>query len=154
MKRLHVHIRVNDLARSVAFYENLFGAPPSLRHADYAKWSLEDPRVNFAISHRDGPAGLDHLGIQVDDAGALAEISDRLAASGAPTVAEADTACCYARSDKTWAKDPQGISWETFVTHAQLPAGTGDGEMASCCGDSPCGGSPKAAPRQRVACCV
>jgi catechol 2,3-dioxygenase-like lactoylglutathione lyase family enzyme len=151
MKRLHVHVHVEDLAASVRFYASLFGVPPSLLHVDYAKWNLEDPRVNFAISQRGGEAGLDHLGIQVDDAGALAVIAERLTAAGAAPVEQADTTCCYARSDKAWVNDPQGIAWETFVTHEEI-APTANDKPASCCGETSCG-VPSETPAS-AACCA
>ena len=119
MKRLHVHVAVEDLARSVGFYSTLFGANPTVRKDDYAKWMLDDPRVNFAISSRGRPAGLDHLGIQAHATGELSAISDRLKTAGAETIDEAATTCCYARSDKTWTTDPSGIRWETFHTFGE-----------------------------------
>lgn len=120
MKRLHVHVAVEDLARSRAFYSTIFGAEPSVVEADYAKWMLEDPRVNFAISQRGSATGIDHLGIQVETADELAGIAARLKAADQSTFAEKDTACCYARSDKEWALDPSGIRWESFLTHGQI----------------------------------
>lgn len=142
MKRLHVHISVADLARSIDFYATLFGSPPNVLKADYAKWSLEDPRVNFAISQRGRAAGLDHLGIQVDGAEELQEVAQRLAASGAGLVKQTDAACCYARADKAWVSDPQGIAWETFHTHGELTVyGTDslDQGAEACCVEEPCG---------------
>jgi len=153
MKRLHVHIHVEDLAASIRFYASLFGGPPSQLHDDYAKWSLEDPLVNFAISRRGFAGGLDHLGIEVEDDGALGEVTARLAAAGNRVVTQKDTACCYARSDKAWVKDPQGIAWETFFTRAPIPAGSGQGEAASCCGDSTCAATPGSASQQEAVCC-
>jgi len=151
MKRLHVHVHVEDLTASIRFYASLFGTPPSLLHDDYAKWSLEDPRVNFAISQRGGEAGIDHLGIQVDDISALTAIAERLAATGTAPVEQTDTTCCYARSDKAWVNDPQGIAWETFVTHEEIAA-TADNKPASCCGQTSCGvPSDEHGP---VACCA
>ena len=116
MKRLHVHVAVDDLDQSVGFYSTLFGAGPDVAEADYAKWLLDDPRVNFAISSRGDGAGVDHLGIQVSSDGELAEITGRLAAAEQTFFQQADASCCYARGDKTWARDPQGVSWETFHT--------------------------------------
>lgn len=152
MKRLHVHVHVEDLTASIRFYASLFSAPPSLLRDDYAKWALDDPRVNFAISQRGGEAGLDHLGIQVDDEAALTEISARMVASGSTPVTEKDTACCYARSDKAWVTDPQGIAWEMFLTHGEVAAGSGPGKAASCCGDTSCGAPAKSA--DTAACCA
>ena len=116
MKRLHVHVAVGDLQESVGFYSTMFGAPPSVLKDDYAKWMLDDPRVNFAISSRGRAPGLDHLGIQAEVGAELTEISGRLKAAGAETIDEAATTCCYAQSDKTWVQDPAGIRWETFHT--------------------------------------
>jgi catechol 2,3-dioxygenase-like lactoylglutathione lyase family enzyme len=120
MKRLHVHVAVEDLAQSRAFYSTLFGVEPTVLEADYAKWMLDDPKVNFAISKRGRTGGIDHLGIQVESADELAEITGRLKAAE-QRVATADQApCCYAISDKTWAADPQGVRWESFLTHGQI----------------------------------
>ena len=117
MKRLHVHIHVDDVEESTRFYTTLFGVPPAVREHDYAKWMLEDPRVNLAISTKCGAKGVDHLGIQVESREALGEIADRLTAAERAIVEQTDAACCYARSDKAWAADPQGVAWETFFTH-------------------------------------
>ncbi len=141
MKRLHVHVAVDDLGQSIGFYSALFGAEPTIRHDDYAKWMLDDPRVNFAISKRGQAAGLDHLGIQVESADELADITNRLAAAEQAIMQEENTTCCYARSDKTWAADPQGIRWESFQTHGQVTTyGRGPDELevpakaaAACC---------------------
>ena len=116
MKRLHVHVSVRDLGASVRFYSRLFAAEPTVLKPDYAKWMLEDPRVNFAISERDGRPGVQHLGIQVEDRGELAEVYERLRRAQRPVVEEGETTCCYARSEKSWTDDPQGIQWETFLT--------------------------------------
>jgi len=116
MKRLHVHVSVKDLAVSMRFYSQLFGADPIVRKPDYAKWMLEDPRVNFAISQRDGKSGVQHLGIQVEDRVELAEVSERLRGAGQPVIDEGKTTCCYAHSEKSWIDDPQGVQWETFLT--------------------------------------
>lgn len=120
MKRLHVHVAVEDLEKSRAFYSTLFGAEPAVVEADYAKWMLDDPRVNFAISARGRAGGIDHLGIQVETADELAGIAARLKAAEQATVTETNAACCYARSDKEWAVDPSGIRWESFLTHGQI----------------------------------
>jgi catechol 2,3-dioxygenase-like lactoylglutathione lyase family enzyme len=116
MKRMHVNLAVEDLEASVAFYSMLFGAAPSVRHVDYAKWLLDDPRVNFAIAARGRAPGLDHLGIQVESGEELAEVTGRLKAAGQFVLDQKDAACCYARSDKGWVHDPQGVVWETFHT--------------------------------------
>ena len=119
MKRFHVHVSVEDLAQSVRFYSTLFSVEPTVLKDDYAKWMLEDPRVNFAISTGSGEAGISHLGIQAEDEGELAEIYERLSLAERPIVEENDTTCCYARSDKQWTADPQGVPWETFFTHGE-----------------------------------
>ena len=120
MKRLHLHVTVEDLSQSVRFYETLFGAPPSVLKPDYAKWMLEDPRVNLAITQRGGPVGVDHVGVQADTAEELAEISERLKAAGEATVDQVGASCCYAKSDKTWVSDPSGVRWETFFTFGEV----------------------------------
>jgi catechol 2,3-dioxygenase-like lactoylglutathione lyase family enzyme len=114
MKRFHVHVNVERLDDSIRFYTSLFGTAPSVRKPDYAKWMLDDPRVNFAISQRGRPAGIDHLGMQAEDTEELAELGERLRSADAVVLAEEGTTCCYARSDKFWAEDPQGVRWETF----------------------------------------
>lgn len=119
MKRLHVHVAVDDLDRSVAFYANLFAAAPTVLKPDYAKWMLDYPTVNFAISARGGKAGVEHLGIQVEDASELAEVYARLDKADAPVVEEGATTCCYAKSEKSWITDPQGVVWETFLTQGE-----------------------------------
>jgi catechol 2,3-dioxygenase-like lactoylglutathione lyase family enzyme len=116
MKRLHVHVAVEDLAKSISFYSTLFGAEPKVVKGDYAKWMLDDPRVNFAISDRSRVPGVDHLGIQVDSSGELAELAARLKAAGEVTRDQKATTCCYAKSDKAWVNDPTGVRWETFHT--------------------------------------
>jgi catechol 2,3-dioxygenase-like lactoylglutathione lyase family enzyme len=116
MKRLHVHVSVDNLAQSVRFYSTLFAAEPAVTKADYAKWMLDDPRVNFAISTRSGGSGLDHLGIQVETQGELQEVYGRLRQADRPVLEEGATTCCYAQSEKSWIADPQGVSWETFLT--------------------------------------
>jgi catechol 2,3-dioxygenase-like lactoylglutathione lyase family enzyme len=119
MKRLHVHVTVEDLAQSVRFYSTLFAAEPSVLKPDYAKWMLDDPRVNFAISARGAKPGIEHLGIQAEDGAELAEIYGRLARAGRSVLDEGVTTCCYARSEKQWISDPQGVAWETFLTHGE-----------------------------------
>jgi len=116
MNRFHVHLNVADLATSIRFYTALFGAEPTVRKDDYAKWMIEDPRVNFAISSTGRAAGVDHLGIQAESAEALASLGHRLDAAGGAIVPEEAAVCCYARSDKLWTEDPQGTRWETFHT--------------------------------------
>lgn len=119
MKRLHVHVAVEDLPRSISFYSTLFGADPTVLKDDYAKWMLDDPRVNFAISNRMSVSGLDHLGIQTESGEELAELAGRLKAAGEVTRDQEAATCCYAKSDKSWVTDPQGVRWETFFTHGE-----------------------------------
>jgi|SRR5580658_507934 hypothetical protein len=119
MMRLHVHVAVEDIATSVRFYTALFAAEPTTLKPDYAKWMLDDPRVNFAISNRGAAAGVDHLGIQAEDGEELALLYDRLVRAEGPTIFETATTCCYAKSDKQWIADPQGVSWENFITHGE-----------------------------------
>src|SRR5271169_2030524 len=120
MKRLHVHVSVDDLAQSTRFYSTLFAAAPTVVKDDYVKWMLDDPRVNFAISTRPGrTAGISHLGIQAEDEAELAEVYDRLARAERPIVEAKATTCCYAQSDKQWIADPQGVPWETFLTYGE-----------------------------------
>jgi len=116
MKRLHVHVSVKDLDTSIRFYSQLFATEPAVRKADYAKWMLEDPRVNFAISARDGKPGVQHLGIQVENRSELEEVYARLQRAEGPSIEEGPTTCCYAHSEKSWIDDPQGVQWETFLT--------------------------------------
>jgi predicted enzyme related to lactoylglutathione lyase len=122
MKRLHLHMSVEDIATSVAFYSTLFAAEPAVIKSDYAKWMLQDPRVNFAISTHRGRAGLDHLGIQVETPDELADVYDRLQKAGGPVLEEGATTCCYAHSEKSWIADPQGVFWETFLTASESTA--------------------------------
>lgn len=142
MKRFHVHVNVDSIDASIRFYSTLFGIAPTVVEADYAKWMLEDPRVNFAISQRDRAVGVDHLGLQAEDAAELEAIGRRLHAADAVTLAEKATTCCYARSDKFWAEDPQGVRWESFhslgtattYTTAAPQATPPARASASCCG--------------------
>lgn len=121
MKRLHVHISVDNLADSIKFYSAMFANEPTVVKPDYAKWMLEDPRVNFAISQRGVDAGLNHLGIQVESGEELAEMQGRLTALQSPVLAQENASCCYAKSDKYWVNDPSGIAWETFHTLDSIP---------------------------------
>ena len=125
MKRLHIHIGVENLDESIRFYSTLFGAAPIKTKSDYAKWLLDDPRVNFAISTRARTKGIDHLGIQVDDEAELAEVRERLKGGDMAVADEGETVCCYARSEKSWIQDPSGIAWEAYRTmeDAQLFSG-------------------------------
>ncbi|HQR60439.1 MAG TPA: ArsI/CadI family heavy metal resistance metalloenzyme [Methylophilaceae bacterium] len=136
MKRMHIHVSVDNLQASTAFYSQLFGAVPSVLKPDYAKWMLDDPRVNFAISQRGATAGLDHLGIQVESDDELADIKKRLDAAGMVTLSEADTVCCYAKSDKHWVVDPSGIAWEAYHTLDSAPTFHDlpeSGDQPACC---------------------
>src|SRR5438045_3729439 len=116
MKRFHVHVAVHDLEQSIRFYTTLFGTKPAVVKDDYAKWMLDDPRINFAISTRGREPGLDHLGIQVESADELHEVYARLREAGGAILEQGQTTCCYAKSEKSWIADPAGISWETFHT--------------------------------------
>ncbi|RAO75696.1 ArsI/CadI family heavy metal resistance metalloenzyme [Dyella jiangningensis] len=136
MKRFHVHVNVDRLDASIRFYTTLFGTGPSVVKDDYAKWMLDDPRVNFAISQRDRQAGIDHLGLQADDTEELNAIGDRLLQADAVALAEKATTCCYARSDKFWAEDPQGVRWETFHTFGDATSYTAPSAADGCCGPS------------------
>jgi catechol 2,3-dioxygenase-like lactoylglutathione lyase family enzyme len=139
MKRFHVHTHVQDLPASIAFYSKLFGAAPTRVEADYAKWMLDDPRVNFAISTRGDKAGIDHLGFQTDTEEELAELKARAQAADMALFDEGRTTCCYARSDKHWITDPQGIAWEHFHTLGDIPVfnekktPAAEGEAPACC---------------------
>ena len=121
MKRFHVHVHVDDLAKNIAFYSAMFDQQPARTEADYAKWMLQDPPVNFAISTRGGAAGVDHLGIQVESEAELAELRARAAKADLSVQAEGEVSCCYARSDKYWVTDPQGVAWEQFHTLESIP---------------------------------
>jgi hypothetical protein len=116
MKRIHIHVSVQNVDQSIPFYSTLFATEPSVVKPDYAKWMLEDPRVNFAISARGKSHGLDHLGIQVESSNELEEIYGRLKAADRPFLKEGETTCCYAQSTKSWVGDPAGIAWEAFLT--------------------------------------
>lgn len=120
MKRFHVHVGVSDLDRSIAFYSGLFGAEPTVTKSDYAKWMLEDPRINFAISQKCGAEkGIEHLGLQVEDEAELAEVYGRLEHAGGPVLEEGATTCCYAKSEKSWISDPDNVVWEAFLTNGE-----------------------------------
>ena len=150
MKRLHVHVSVDDLDKALAFYGTLFGCTPSVRKPDYAKWMLDDPRVNFAISCRGARAGIDHLGIQADDDAEMRDVHDRLVEAGASLVEEGETTCCYARSEKSWAIDPAGTRWEVFHTigdsavYGQDSPHLDGGGTSACCTGSQDGPAPSA----------
>ena len=133
MKRFHVHVAVPDLTESIGFYTTLFGAEPAVRKHDYAKWMLDDPRVNFAISQRGGSAGVNHLGIQVDSDGELESVHEKLIAAGRGITAEKGANCCYAVSDKYWVADAAGVAWETFHSLGSIPV-YGSETVATACG--------------------
>lgn len=136
MKRFHVHLHVNDMAKSIAFYNRLFDAQPARVEADYAKWMLTDPPVNFAISTRGTAPGIDHLGIQTDDAAELADMKARAESADMALLDEGETTCCYARSEKHWVTDPQGIAWEHFHTLGDIPVfneAASDEAATACC---------------------
>ncbi|HVZ69728.1 MAG TPA: ArsI/CadI family heavy metal resistance metalloenzyme [Rhizomicrobium sp.] len=146
MKRLHVHVAVDNLEKSIGFYSTLFAAKPSVVKPDYAKWMLDDPKVNFAISQHAGThAGLDHLGIQVESDGELRELAGRLKAAGETTADQEAATCCYAKSNKSWVSDPSGLRWESFFTFGEATSYGEDlvpvvsPEPASACGPACCG---------------
>ena len=121
MKRFHVHLHVEDLDKNIAFYSKLFAAKPARQEADYAKWMLDDPSLNFAISTRGMAPGIDHLGFQTDDPSELGALKTRAKAAGMAVFDDGETSCCYARSEKHWVTDPQGVAWEQFHTLASIP---------------------------------
>jgi catechol 2,3-dioxygenase-like lactoylglutathione lyase family enzyme len=155
---MHVHVAVNDLQQSINFYSALFATQPTVVKADYAKWMLDDPRVNFAISTRGKRPGLDHLGIQVESQNELHEVYARLRAAGGNIIEQGQTSCCYAKSEKSWIDDPAGISWETFFTTGESTQyGDGTGERGAriahkkeCCAPD---STSQAAPQTASACC-
>lgn len=116
MKRLHVHVAVRDIESAVRFYSTLFGAEPTVLKADYAKWRLEDPHINFAISRRERERGLAHLGIEMGSREDLVDTCARLRRADAPVREDGTVTCCYARSEKAWITDPAGLAWEAFHT--------------------------------------
>jgi catechol 2,3-dioxygenase-like lactoylglutathione lyase family enzyme len=150
MKRFHVHVAVPDLEKSIRFYSTMFGAEPAVVKPDYAKWMLDDPRVNFAISRRGGAAGVNHLGFQVDEAAELAQMHARLQAADAGVVEEKNVSCCYANSDKYWVTDPAGVAWETFHSLGTVPFYRGTGaavaKVDACC-------APTQVAQEKSACC-
>jgi len=158
MNRFHVHAHVEDLAASIAFYSKLFAAPPSRVESDYAKWMLEDPRINFAISSRGGKPGVDHLGFQTDSEEELAELKSRARAADMTVLDEGETTCCYARSEKHWVTDPQGIAWEHFHTLDDIPVfsqkAASASEASACCAAPIARGKAAAIPvKQGPSCC-
>jgi len=135
MKRMHIHVGVEDIATGVKFYSALFGAQPSKQMPDYAKWMLDDPRINFAISTRTGKTGVDHLGLQIENEAELDEIRDRINGNDIDMYDEGETVCCYAESDKSWLQDPAGIAWEAYQTmgEAQLFSEKQEVGESACC---------------------
>jgi hypothetical protein len=155
MNRFHVHVRVDDVEKSIPFYATLFGTPPAVAKSDYAKWMLGDPRVNFAISSRaEGASGIDHLGIQVETDGELRNLADRLKSAGEITRDEEAVTCCYAKGNKSWINDPAGVRWETFFTFGEATTyGEGAEPVAAAptkTGEACCAASQI---RQEPACC-
>ena len=147
MKRMHVHVAVENLGQSIGFYSALFDAEPAVIKPDYAKWMLDDPRVNFAISTRGRQPGLDHLGIQVENEDELHEVYARLRTAGGTVIEQGETSCCYAKSEKSWIDDPAGISWETFHTTGEsIDYGDGTGERVARIAHTKACCAPRAAP--------
>jgi len=159
MKRFHVHAHVEDLGKSIAFYSKMFGAEPTRVESDYAKWMLDDPRINFAISTRGGQPGVDHLGIQTDTDEELQELKARAAAADMALLDEGETTCCYARSDKYWVTDPQGIAWEQFRTLGSIPVFSerepaAAAQASACCATDKPRGKPIGVPvKSATSCC-
>ena len=157
MRRFHVHVHVDDLDRNIAFYSAMFGAEPTRREGDYAKWMLDDPRINFAISTRGSRTGVDHLGIQVDSAEELAALKAGARAADMALLDEGEVSCCYARSDKYWLTDPQGLAWEQFQTLEQIPmfgsAPQAAAEAPACCPPRQSAGKPLSIPVKAAGSC-
>ena len=155
MKRFHIHIGVEKLDEAIRFYSALLGAKPVKTKADYAKWLLQDPAVNFAISTRTKDKGMDHLGIQVEKEGELAELRERLKTADMTVIEEGETVCCYARSDKSWIHDPAGIPWEAYRTmeDVQVFSGRADQTESMCCTPETMGKPDCCAPSEKTAGC-
>jgi catechol 2,3-dioxygenase-like lactoylglutathione lyase family enzyme len=153
MKRFHVHVAVEALDATIEFYSTVFGMAPTVRKPDYAKWMVDDPRINFAISKGTGAPGIDHLGIQVDSDGELAALREQVAGARIAAQDQPNAECCYARSDKYWTTDPQGIAWETFHTLESIPirGEVARPELDTCCGSTPTEEIPAGKPS---ACCA
>ena len=152
MKRFHVHVAVPDIAASIRFYSTLFGAEPSVAKPDYAKWMLEDPRVNFAISERNSSIGVNHLGLQVDSGEELEALHGRLEQASRDVKAEVGVSCCYAQSDKYWVKDPAGVAWESFHSLGSVPF-FGDAAAEPAAVNARCG-SGAAGKKAATGCCA
>lgn len=150
MKRFHVHVAVTDLEQSIGFYSTLFGTQPTVRKSDYAKWMLEDPRINFAVSKRTEKFGVNHLGLQVDSAEEFVAMRGQLESADSAMLEEVGAQCCYAKSNKYWITDPQGVAWETFHSLGTIPVYGEDSEQAKeqppCCVPETAAESAAAAP--------
>lgn len=135
MKRFHVHVSVDDLDANVQFYSTVFGKAPTVLKPDYAKWMVDDPRINFAISKRGNAPGIDHLGVQVESEEELMALRKQVASAQVTALDQPDADCCYARSDKYWTTDPQGVAWETFHSLDSIPVygETERAEKTACC---------------------
>jgi hypothetical protein len=161
MKRFHVHVSVQDLEKNIRFYSGMFGAPPSVVKPDYAKWMLEDPRINFAISQRGRATGVNHLGVQVDSDEELKALRANAASAEGAVFDEANVSCCYAKSDKYWVTDPQGVAWETFHSLGTVPTygddGHEDAASPACCTPAAsaacCGPAATAESKAKSGCC-
>ena len=155
MKRMHIHVAVDDLAKSIGFYNVVFGCEPAVVKPDYAKWMLEDPRINFAISNHGSQPGLDHLGLQFDSNEELAEFKARIDGAAMPALSEEGTVCCYAQSDKHWVEDPSGIAWEAYHTMASAETFHGASRAAddnACCAPTMTEAADTAS--EKAACCT
>lgn len=159
MKRFHVHVHVEDLQKNIAFYSAMFNAQPTRVESDYAKWMLEDPRLNFAISSRGRKTGVGHLGLQVDSEEELVALKGQAQTADMTLFDEGKTSCCYARSDKYWITDPQGVAWEQFHTLGDIPvfdgrqeASCGTAAGSACCPAPAADAQPKAAARAGACC--
>ena len=154
MKRMHVHVSVENVQHSIGFYSALFATEPVVVKPDYAKWMLDDPRVNFAISTRGRQPGLDHLGIQVESKKELQEVYARLHTANSPIIEQGETNCCYAKSEKSWIDDPAGISWETFLTSGEsIDYGDGTGEREARVAHANVGCATESQPKQVASAC-
>ena len=153
MKRFHVHLHVDDLNRSIGFYSQLFAAQPARIESDYAKWMLDDPPVNFAISTRGSKPGIDHLGIQTDNGEDLAALQARARNADLALEVEGTTNCCYAKSEKHWVTDPQGVAWEHFHTLADIPTFGGEQAAQACCPTPARGKAVEIAVKSATSCC-
>lgn len=151
MKRFHVHVAVDDLEANIRFYSTVFGTPPTVSKPDYAKWMVEEPRINFAISNRGAKTGLDHLGFQVDSNEELGELRQKVADAEIAALDQPQSECCYARSDKYWITDPQGIAWETYHTLGEVEVYGVDMPKATKAADAAAEKGPCCAPKANVA---